>query len=48
MMKFAAFERTVEALYEYVVPKKRADYSKGEQLIVTFAAGYIASVLLPR
>merc|ERR1712013_175295 len=44
MMKFACFERTVEALYKYVVPKPRADCSKGEQLAVTFAAGYIAGV----
>ncbi|QQP55256.1 Uncharacterized protein FKW44_008387, partial [Caligus rogercresseyi] len=44
MMKFACFERTVEALYEHVVPKPRADCTKGEQLIVTFAAGYIAGV----
>merc|ERR1712019_276333 len=44
MMKFACFERTVEALYAYVVPKPRAECSKGEQLIVTFAAGYIAGV----
>lgn len=44
MMKFACFERTVEALYQYVVPKPRADCSKGEQLVVTFAAGYIAGV----
>lgn len=44
MMKFAAFERTVEALYQYVVPKPRDQCSKGEQLIVTFAAGYIAGV----
>ncbi|XP_017776787.1 PREDICTED: phosphate carrier protein, mitochondrial-like [Nicrophorus vespilloides] len=44
MMKFACFERTVELLYHYVVPKPRADCSKGEQLIVTFAAGYIAGV----
>ena len=42
MMKFACFERTVEALYANVVPKPRAECSKGEQLIVTFAAGYIA------
>ena len=42
MMKFACFERTVEVLYQYVVPKPRAECSKGEQLIVTFAAGYIA------
>merc|ERR1712024_169041 len=44
MMKFACFERTVEALYQYVVPKPRAECSKGEQLIVTFAPGYIAGV----
>merc|ERR1711971_1413302 len=44
MTKFACFERTVEALYQYVVPKPRAECSKGEQLIVTFAAGYIAGV----
>lgn len=44
MMKFAAFERTVEALYANVVPKPRAECSKGEQLMVTFAAGYIAGV----
>lgn len=44
MMKFACFERTVEALYKFVVPKPRADCSKGEQLVVTFVAGYIAGV----
>jgi len=44
MMKFACFERTVEALYKFVVPKPRAECSKSEQLVVTFAAGYIAGV----
>lgn len=44
MMKFACFERTVELLYKHVVPKPRADCTKGEQLVVTFAAGYIAGV----
>merc|ERR1712165_434370 len=44
MMKFACFERTVVALYDYVVPKPRAECSKAEQLVVTFAAGYIAGV----
>merc|ERR1712039_978885 len=44
MMKFACFEKTVEALYKHVVPKPRAECTKGEQLIVTFAAGYIAGV----
>lgn len=44
MMKFACFERTVELLYKHVVPKPRAECSKPEQLVVTFAAGYIAGV----
>merc|ERR1712142_512287 len=44
MMKFACFERTVEILYANVVPKPRAECTKGEQLVVTFAAGYIAGV----
>lgn len=44
MMKFACFERTVELLYTHVVPKPRAECTKGEQLVVTFAAGYIAGV----
>ena len=39
MMKFACFERTVEALYKYVVPKPRTECSKSEQLGVTFVAG---------
>jgi solute carrier family 25 phosphate transporter 3 len=44
MMKFACFERTVEAIYANVVPKPREECSKGEQLMVTAAAGYIAGV----
>lgn len=44
MMKFACFERTVEALYKYVSPKPRDQCSKPEQLVVTFVAGYIAGV----
>lgn len=44
MMKFACFEKTVELLYRYVVPKPRAECNKAEQLAVTFAAGYIAGV----
>ncbi|KAI6211591.1 Phosphate carrier protein, mitochondrial [Aphelenchoides besseyi] len=44
MMKFACFERTVELLYAKVVPKPRDQCSKGEQLVVTFIAGYIAGV----
>lgn len=44
MMKFACFERTVELLYKYAVPKPRAECTPGEQLVVTFTAGYIAGV----
>jgi solute carrier family 25 (mitochondrial phosphate transporter), member 3 len=44
MMKFACFERTVEAIYKYVVPKPREQCSKAEQLVVTFASGYIAGI----
>jgi len=44
MMKFACFEKTVEILYKHVVPKPRDQCSKGEQLVVTFAAGYIAGI----
>ncbi|KAG8518935.1 Phosphate carrier protein, mitochondrial [Galemys pyrenaicus] len=44
MMKFACFERTVEALYTYVVPKPQSQCTKTEQLAVTFVAGYIAGV----
>lgn len=44
MMKFAAFERTVEFLYKHVVPIPRDQMSKPSQLVVTFAGGYIAGV----
>jgi len=45
MMKFAAFENTVQALYKHVVPKPKSECSKSEQLGVSFMAGYIAGVL---
>ena len=44
MMKFAAFERTVEFLYKHVVPVPKSELSKPKQLVVTFAGGYIAGV----
>lgn len=43
-MKFACFERTIEALYKYVVPKPREQCTNAEQLGVTFIAGYIAGI----
>ena len=44
MMKFACFERTIETLYKYVMPKPREQCTKTEQLGVTFIAGYIAGI----
>ncbi|XP_057747571.1 mitochondrial phosphate carrier protein 3, mitochondrial-like [Arachis stenosperma] len=45
MMKFASFETVVEMLYKNVVPTPKDQCSKGLQLGVSFAAGYIAGVL---
>uniref|UniRef100_A0A8B9S4B0 Solute carrier family 25 member 3 n=1 Tax=Apteryx owenii TaxID=8824 RepID=A0A8B9S4B0_APTOW len=44
MMKFACLERTLEALYVYMVPKPRSECTKLEQLGITFVAGYIAGL----
>eukprot|EP00270_Netrium_digitus_P005892 TRINITY_DN1794_c0_g1_i1.p1 TRINITY_DN1794_c0_g1~~TRINITY_DN1794_c0_g1_i1.p1 ORF type:complete len:364 (-),score=29.10 TRINITY_DN1794_c0_g1_i1:83-1174(-) len=44
MMKFACFEKTVEGIYYYVIPYPKDECSKGTQLGVSFAAGYIAGV----
>lgn len=43
-MKFAAFERTVEAIYTYFLSHKKHEYNKLQQLGVTFAAGYWAGI----
>merc|ERR1712020_72392 len=37
-------EEGINGFYKYLVPKPRAECSKSEQLVVTFAAGYIAGV----
>lgn len=44
MMKFAAFERTVEAIYRHILPNPKSHYNKTQQLGVTFAAGYWAGI----
>jgi len=44
MMKFWAFERTVEAIYKNFIPKPKAQCTKLEQLGVSFLGGYIAGV----
>jgi solute carrier family 25 phosphate transporter 3 len=45
VMKFVAFEKTVEAFYRYVFTKPKESYSKSQKLSITFASGYIAGVL---
>lgn len=44
MMKFATFENIVEALYKHAIPTPKEDCSKGIQLGVSFAGGYVAGV----
>lgn len=46
IVKFVFFEKTVEMFYRYLFNKKpRYEYSKGTQLSITFASGYIAGIL---
>ena len=44
MMKFASFERIVEAMYERM-PGQKADYGKLAQTGVSFVGGFFAGVL---
>jgi solute carrier family 25 phosphate transporter 3 len=44
MVKFAAFEKTVEGIYKYALSKPKHEYNKLEQLGVTFVAGYWAGI----
>merc|ERR1712241_1097180 len=46
MMKFACFEKTVVALYQYVVPKPRDQCSKSEQLMVTLPVSSVPLFLI--
>jgi solute carrier family 25 phosphate transporter 3 len=45
VMKFVAFEKTVEAFYKHIFTKPKESYSKAQKLSITFASGYIAGVL---
>ncbi|KAI7850513.1 mitochondrial carrier domain-containing protein [Circinella umbellata] len=45
MMKFTSFEGTVELIYKNFLTKPKDEYSKLQQLGVSFAGGYIAGVL---
>ena len=45
IVKFVAFEEIVEQIYKRVLYKKpKNEYSRGTQLSVTFASGYMAGV----
>lgn len=44
IVKFVAFEQFVEMIYKYICIKPRTEYSKAQQLGVTFSAGYAAGV----
>jgi len=44
MVKFAAFERTVEFFYKKIFTKGKKNYSKATQLTVTFLSGYWAGI----
>lgn len=44
-MKFASFETIVEMIYKYGVPQPKDQCSKGLQLGISFAGGYVAGVL---
>lgn len=44
MMKFASFEKVVEAIYTKL-PGRKDDYGKGAQAAVAFTGGYIAGIL---
>ena len=44
VVKFVAFEKIVAAFYSNIFTKPKAEYSKMQQLGVTFMSGYIAGV----
>lgn len=46
IVKFVFFEKTVEMFYRYLLTARpKHEYSKAQQLSVTFASGYIAGIL---
>ena len=46
IVKFVFFEKIVEGFYKYLLTSKpRNEYSKAQQLTVTFASGYLAGIL---
>lgn len=45
MAKFFCFEKTVQLFYKHVFMEPKESYSKGAQLGITFASGYVAGVV---
>lgn len=45
MAKFYFFEKVVRAFYQYVFTRPKEEYTKEQQLAITFASGYIAGVV---
>jgi solute carrier family 25 phosphate transporter 3 len=44
VVKFVAFEKIVNTFYTKIFTKPKSEYSKGQQLMVTFMSGYIAGI----
>jgi len=44
IVKFFAFEQFVEFFYSKVFTKPRNEYSKSQQLSITFMSGYLAGI----
>ena len=45
IMKFVVFEKVVAIIFEDILKKKREEFSKSFNLLMTFLAGYIAGVV---
>lgn len=44
IVKFVAFEKIVQAFYTHIFTNEKSSYSKGTQMMITFASGYTAGV----
>ena len=45
IMKFVVFEKAIAVIFEDIIGKKRDEFGKGFNLMMTFLAGYIAGVV---
>lgn len=44
IVKFVAFEKIVQAFYTNIFTQEKSSYSKGTQMMITFASGYLAGI----